>query len=224
MVNLHHKASSRLYNKLNYNPFYYMYDYVVALDNSIIPNNLKPIVHSPKALMVELFKVENIDFRNNIINFAEKMKVAMNFRANNKMGSGKKVPWKADVKIVNFHGMADLFYFLSYPNSQYNKILTAAVNINRSLKLQMQFADNNRFYCPRYKLETANGEYVPYFNLINSINGVRRGVAPRNNVVRMLLGGPEGLKKSNYKVVYQPGCRWWGMLPLPQDASGISEP
>ena len=105
MVNLHHKASSRLYNKLNYNPFYYMYDYVVALDNSIIPNNLKPIVHSPKALMVELFKVENIDFRNNIINFAEKMKVAMNFRANNKMGSGKKVPWKADVKIVNFHGI-----------------------------------------------------------------------------------------------------------------------
>ena len=143
----------------------------------------------------------------------------MNFRAQNKMGSGSKVPWKCNVKSLNFNQMADLFYLMSYPASQFNKVLTAAVNINRSLKLQMQFADNNRFYCPRYKLSTKDGKFVPFFNQIITGPGHKQAVVVKNNVVRLLLGGNEGLTNSGYKVTYQPDCRWWGMLPLPQNAS-----
>jgi hypothetical protein len=209
---------------LNYNVFHNTYEELIKIDSLIIPNSLKTIVNNLKALETELFKTNNIKFRNSIIEFAEKMKVAMNFRANNKCGSGRRVPWPAGIKSLSFNDMADMFYFLSYPASQYNKILTAAVNINRSLKLQMQYADNNRFYCPRYKLEDKNGNFVPFFNQIITRPGHRQAVVVKNNVVRMLLGGQEGFMNSNYNVKYQPGCRWWGLLPLPQDACGISEP
>lgn len=201
------------------NVFYNPYPTVVKLDNDLIPDNLKPIINNRKEMETQLFKVQNIRFRNSIIGFAEKMKVAMNFRAQNKMGSGSKVPWKCNVKSLNFNQMADLFYLMSYPGSQFNKVLTAAVNINRSLKLQMQFADNNRFYCPRYKLSTKDGKFVPFFNQIITGPGHKQAVVVKNNVVRLLLGGNEGLTNSGYKATYQPDCRWWGMLPLPQNAS-----
>jgi hypothetical protein len=108
---------------------------------------------------------------------------------------------------------------MSYSVSKFGRVLTAAVNVNRSLKLQMQFADNNRFYCPKYKLTTKDGKFIPFFNQIIIGPGHRQGVVVKNNVVRLLLGGPEGLTNSGYKATYQPDCRWWGMLPLPQDAS-----
>jgi hypothetical protein len=201
------------------NVFRNSYPDLVKLDDDLIPTNLKPLLNSTKLMETELIKVENIRFRNSIIGFAEKMKVAMNFRSNNKTGGGSKIPWKCNVvaKGINFNGMADLFYFMSYPMSKFGRVLTAAVNINRSLKLQMQYADNNRFYCPKYKLETANGKYIPFFNQIITAPGHRQTTLVKNNVVRMLLSGPEGLQKSAYNVKYQPGCRWWGMLPLPHD-------
>ena len=226
MTSLNTRLNTRLKYTVFNVPYEYTdkpYQYMIELDDSIIPNSLKDIVNNQKDLAKELFKVENIKFRNSIIDFAEKMKVAMNFRANNKMGTGRRVPWKATKKKVNFQDMANLFYFLCYPISKYNKILTAAVNINRSLKLQLQFADNNRFYCPRYKIENSEGGYVPFFNIWKKCKNGHR-LEMQNNVARMLLGGPEGLSQRKYKIKYQPGCRWWGMLPLPQDASSISGP
>ena len=146
------------------------------------------------------------------------MKVAMNYRSQNKIGNGSKVLWKCAVKTLTFNQMADLFYFMSYPQSKFGHVLTAAVNINRSLKLQMQFADNNRFFCPKYKLSSGNGKHIPFFNQIITGPGHKQAVVVKNNVVRMLLGGPQGLSNSGYKATYQPDCRWWGMLPLPHDA------
>ncbi len=201
------------------NVFMTSYPNLVKLDQDLIPDDLKTIVNDLKKMETQLFQVQNIRFRNSIIGFAEKMKVAMNFRSQNKIGSGSKVPWKCKINRLTFHQMADLFYFMSYPQSMFGRVLTAAVNINRSLKLQMQFADNNRFYCPRYKLATKDGHFVPFFNQIITGPGHKQAVVVKNNVVRMLLGGNEGLTNSGYKSTYQPDCRWWGMLPLPQDSS-----
>jgi hypothetical protein len=201
------------------NVFINPYPTLVKLDNDLIPDDLKSMINDQKKMETQLFQVQNIRFRNLIIGFAEKMKVAMNFRSQNKMGSGSKVPWKCNVLTLNFNQMADLFYFMSYRQSQFGRVLTAAVNINRSLKLQMQFADNNRFYCPRYKLATKDGKFVPFFNQIITGPNHRQSVVVKNNVVRMLLGGKEGLSNSGYNATYQPDCRWWGMLPLPQDAT-----
>lgn len=201
------------------NVFMTSYPNLVKLDQDLIPDDLKTIVNDLKKMETQLFQVQNIRFRNSIIGFAEKMKVAMNFRSQNKIGNGSKVPWKCNINRLTFHQMADLFYFMSYPQSMFGRVLTAAVNINRSLKLQMQFADNNRFYCPRYKLATKDGHFVPFFNQIITGPGHKQAVVVKNNVVRMLLGGNEGLTNSGYKSTYQPDCRWWGMLPLPQDSS-----
>ena len=169
------------------NVFINSYPTLVKLDNDLIPDELKHIVNNQKKMETQLFQVQNIRFRNSIIGFAEKMKVAMNFRSQNKIGSGSKVPWKCNVKTLNFNQMADLFYFMSYRQSLYGHVLTAAVNINRSLKLQMQFADNNRFYCPKYKLASKDGHHIPFFNQIITGPGHKQAVVVKNNVVRIVF-------------------------------------
>jgi len=79
------------------NVFINPYPTLVKLDNDLIPDDLKSIINDPKKMETQLFQVQNIRFRNLIIGFAQKMKVAMNFRSQNKMGSGSKVPWKCNV-------------------------------------------------------------------------------------------------------------------------------
>ena len=84
------------------NVFINSYPTLVKLDNDLIPDDLKSIINDPKKMETQLFQVQNIQFRNSIIGFAQKMKVAMNFRSQNKMGSGSKVPWKCKVNALHF--------------------------------------------------------------------------------------------------------------------------
>ena len=55
---------------LNYNVFHNTYEELIKIDSLIIPNSLKTIVNNLKALETELFKTNNIKFRNSIIEFA----------------------------------------------------------------------------------------------------------------------------------------------------------
>ena len=193
---------------------------VIKADDNLIPTLLKPIINDPKQLTLKLFQPENIGLRNSIINFTQKTKTAMNYRSQNKQGSHAKVPWDSSVpnKVMSFNQMADQFYFLASPLSKFNLILTIAGNINRSLKLQMQYADNNRFYCPKYILKDTNGKVVPFFSQIVTGPNHRQQLVSKNNVVRMLLGGSTGFQNSGYIVEIDPGCKWWNILPTPHDA------
>ena len=193
---------------------------VIKIDNDLIPTQLIQHINDPKKLTLELFQPVNIGLRNSIISFTQKTKTAMNFRSQNKQGSRGKVPWPCSISnnVLSFNQMADQFYFLASPLSKFNLVLTIAVNINRSLKLQMQYADNNRFYCPKYLLKDANGKVIPFFSQIITGPNHRQQLVSKNNVVRMLLGGSIGFQNSGYTVEIDPTCKWWNILPTPHDA------
>ena len=61
--------------------------------------------------------------------------------------------WKSTMttKCISFNDV-DLFYYLTYKVSHFNKVLTIAVNINKTLKLHLHYIVNNRIYCPKYKI------------------------------------------------------------------------
>ena len=192
---------------------------VIKVDEDLIPTQLRPHINNLNKLTLELFQPININLRNSIITFTQKTKTAMNFRSQNKQGSRGKVPWPCTIQnnILSFNQMADQFYFLTNPLSKFNIVLTIAVNINRSLKLQMQFADNNRFYCPKYLLKDTNGKVIPFFSQIITGPNHRQQLVSKNNVVRMLLGGNIGFQNSGYTVEIDKNCKWWNILPIPQD-------
>ena len=191
-----------------YTVYYNGYADATTIDTNLVPTSLSAIINDKKALMTELFQPNNISLRNSIIDFTQKMKVAMNFRSQNKIGPWSKIPWNCNIvnKKLTFHQMADQYYFLSTPNSDFNKVLSAAVDINRSLKLHMQYADNNRYYCPKYKLTDANGKIIPFFSQIVTGPNHRQALISKNNVIRLLLGGNNGFENSGYKVEYEPNC------------------
>ena len=121
----------------------------VNIDSKIIPTKLKDVIDMPKAM--ENVLLIDVDLRNKIINFAQKLKLAMNMRSQTRAGCMSKVPWTSSLtnKCITFHEKADLFYYLSIPTSNYNKMLTVATRINQNLKLQNHFNANNRTFCPR---------------------------------------------------------------------------
>jgi len=182
---------------------------VIKIDSDLIPTQLKLHINDPTKLRFELFQPVNIGLRNSIISFTQKTKIAMNFRSQNKQGSHGKIPWHCSVSknVLSFNQLADQFYFLASPLSKFNLVLTIAVNINRSLKLQMQYADNNRFYCPKYILKDTNGKVIPFFSQIITGPNHRQQLVSKNNVVRMLLGGSTGFQNSGYTVEIDPHCK-----------------
>lgn len=161
-------------------------------DKNIIPNKLKDYINRPKVLEKQL--LNDADLRNKIINFAQVLKVAMSFRANIRAGCASVIPWRCALntgknakKCISFDDKADLFYFLCYKASHYNQILTAAVTINKTLKLHLHFVVNNRIFCPRYKIVNKKGEQIPYFNQRVQNNYIK------NNLMRAMLSGVHGL-------------------------------
>lgn len=154
--------------------YYYQLDHIKKIDIDIIPNillnnnykdslekgikyynliNLKK--HNLKSLTKELSLVENTPLRNKIIEFAQVLKVAMSYRSDDKYGSPSIIKWECEYnknnknKKLNFIEKADLFYYLTNPYSYFNLILTAAVNINRNIKLELQYAQQGRQWCTK---------------------------------------------------------------------------
>jgi hypothetical protein len=175
-------------------------------DTNIIPEKLKSYLNRPKAL--EEYLLNDAELRNKIINFAQLLKVAMSFRANIRVGCASVIPWdcklnnfsdptdlKNKSKCISFNDKADLFYFITYSASHFTKILTAAVRINKTLKLHIHFVTNNRIFCPRYKIVNSKGVQVAYFNERVQNNYIK------NNLMRAMLSGLGGLP-SGYKLKF----------------------
>ncbi len=174
---------------------------VSDIDKNIIPKSLESLVTSPKMLEIEL--LNDVELRNKIINFAQVLKVAMSFRADIRIGCSTVIPWESNMKTwdnkptkcISFNEKADLFYFLSYKKlSHYNRILSVAVNINKTLKLHLHYVTNNRVFCPRYKIVDTDGKQVAYFNQRIGDTYIK------NNLMRAMLSGNHGLG-SAYKLV-----------------------
>ena len=166
-------------------------------DANIIPEKLKSYLNRPKAL--EEYLLNDAELRNKIINFAQLLKVAMSFRANIRVGCASVIPWDCELKktskCISFNDKADLFYFITYSASHFTKILTAAVRINKTLKLHIHFVTNNRILCPRYKIVNSKGVHVAYFNERVQNNYIK------NNLMRAMLSGLGGLP-SGYKLKF----------------------
>lgn len=180
--------SSPIYNFTSF--AIYNFTRVNKVDKQIIPTKLKDYVNRPKALEKQL--MNDVELRNKIINFAQLLKVAMSFRANVRVGCSSIIPWPCELKTnknkcITFDDKADLFYFLTYNASLYNKILTAAVKINKTLKLHIHYISNNRLFCPRYKIVNKDGKQVAYFN--QRI----QNIYIKNNVMRAMQSGISGL-------------------------------
>tara|TARA_B110000971_G_C20015466_1_gene503708 strand:+ start:515 stop:1075 length:561 start_codon:yes stop_codon:yes gene_type:complete len=167
---------------------------VSEVDKNIIPKILDPIINSPK--MIELELLNNATLRNNIINFAQTLKVAMSYRADIRIGCSTIIPWESNMKTtdnklakcISFNEKADLFYYLTYKTiSHFNRILTVAVNINKTLKLHLHYVVNNRTFCPRYKIIDKDGKQVAYFNQRVGDTYIK------NNLMRAMLSGNHGL-------------------------------
>jgi len=170
------------------------FERVAVVDKNIIPTSLVSMVNSPKMLEVEL--LNNVELRNKIINFAQVLKVAMSYRSDVRLGCSTIIPWESNMmtpankktKCITFNEKADLFYYLSYKKlSHFDKILTCAVKINKTLKLHLHYVANNRIFCPRYKIMNKNGEQVAYFNQKVGNSYIT------NNVMRAMLSGNLGL-------------------------------
>ena len=168
---------------------------VAENDKNIVPTKLQAIVNMPKTLEVEL--LNDVELRNKIINFAQVLKVAMSFRANTRQGCSTIIPWKSTMttKCISFNDKADLFYYLTYKVSYFNKVLTIAVKINKTLKLHLHYIANNRIFCPKYKIVDQDANQVAYFNQRINNNIIT------NNLMRAMLSGKHGLP-SNYKLVH----------------------
>ena len=167
---------------------------VAEVDKNIVPKSLESLVNSPKMLEIKL--LNDADLRNKIINFAQVLKTAMSFRADIRLGCNTVIPWESNMKTpdnkptkcIKFNEKADLFYYLSYKNlSHFNKVLTVAVNINKTLKLHLHYVVNNRVFCPRYKIVNKKGQQVAYFNQRVGDTYIK------NNLMRAMLSGKNGL-------------------------------
>ena len=160
---------------------------VAEVDKNIVPKILSSMVDSPKMLEVTL--LNDVELRNKIINFAQVLKVAMSYRSDTRIGCSTIIPWESNMtdKCIGFNDKADLFYFLTYRVSQYNKVLTIAVKINKTLKLHLHYVVNNRIFCPRYKIVNKKGEQVAYFNQRVDNTYIK------NNLMRAMLSGKQGL-------------------------------
>ena len=172
---------------------------IASIDSGIIPKKIIKLINRPKA--IETYLLTDIKLRNNIIDVAQLFKVAMNFRSNMKLGCWSKIPWIPNSKklqCISFNDKADMYYYLSIPSSQYNQILTAAVKINKNLKLQLQFVSHNRLFCPRYKIidKKTHKTVVNFNQRVNNNNYVK------NNIMRALLGNSQYGLPSQYELVY----------------------
>ena len=167
---------------------------VMEVDQNIVPKTLTLMVNSPKMLEVAL--LNDAELRNKIINFAQVLKTAMSYRAETRVGSATIIPWDSSMttKCITFNDKADLFYFLTSKYSYFNKVLTIAVKINKTLKLHLHFIANNRTFCPRYKIVNKQGEQVAYFNQRVGNTYIK------NNLMRAMLSGKHGLP-ADYSLV-----------------------
>ena len=179
-----------------------IYDFarISEVDKNIIPKNLDSLITSPK--MLEQVLLDDATLRNKIINFAQVLKVAMSYRSDIRVGCSTIIPWESNMKTaknkptkcISFNEKADLFYYLTYKKlSHFNRILSVAVNINKTLKLHLHYVVNNRTFCPRYKIVNNKGVQVPYFNQRIGDSYIT------NNLMRAMLSGNHGLG-SAYKL------------------------
>jgi hypothetical protein len=159
----------KINNNINASIYYNTYNDVIKLDNDIIPHILLPYLNNMNKLKKELFKINNIVLRKQIIMLAGKLKVAKSFIAKGQKGGNIRIPWKTN-NIINdnnklcFYDQVDLFNYLTSRNSKFSKILFIANNIEQLLRMQISNMSRLGLFCPD-GLYCKNNYNIPKCNI-----------------------------------------------------------
>ncbi len=89
--------NEKLYNLLLYKTmnktYYYPLIDIRNNDYNIVPIILINNLYDKKLLKKQLSEVSNTKLRNDIINFTQKLKISMSYRADNKFDAPSPIPW-----------------------------------------------------------------------------------------------------------------------------------